>query len=235
MIKLNKIVNLMVMAGVVHYSSVAFAADIQVSQDFQFANQTSVSQQTDTGQAKTNPVTGPDSSAQSNNDAQGNTNAQANTDSSAEQQQIASATDESYEEASTQLGELNTDLASNSLLSLSSTATQSTSVITANNLSTVSQLQLPSTFNAESAESAESLEPSEPSESMNDFQVVQQTTPIVMLDVPELSNAVAFDNTANIGNSLSANVEQLASLELASQAFQIINQSANTAVANSIT
>jgi cell fate regulator YaaT (PSP1 superfamily) len=70
MIELNKIVNLMVMVGVVHYSSIAFAADIQVSQGSQIANQTSVSQQTDTGQARTNPVTGPDSSAQSNNDAQ---------------------------------------------------------------------------------------------------------------------------------------------------------------------
>ncbi len=56
MIKLNKIVNLMVIAGVVHYSSATFAAEIQASQDSQFANQTSVSQQTNTDQVTANDV-----------------------------------------------------------------------------------------------------------------------------------------------------------------------------------
>ncbi len=80
----------MVMAGVVHYSSAAFAAEIQVSQDSQFANQTSVSQQTETDQASANNATETDSSVQNN------------TNSSAEQQQMASTTDESNEPASSQ-------------------------------------------------------------------------------------------------------------------------------------
>lgn len=213
----------MVIAGVVHYSSVAFAADIQVSQNAQFAIQNSASQQTDTDQAIANPTTGSEPSVQSNNDAQGNTHAQADTNSSAKQEQMVSTTQASTEKAGTQLGELDTDLVSNSMQSFSGSATRSISAIATNSVLTVSQIQFPAMHDAER------------SEPMNDSEPVQQTMPSEMPDTPEHSNAFTLDNTTDIANSLSANVEQLASLDVTSQASQVIEQSVNTTVANSIT
>ena len=362
MIKLNKIVNLMVIAGVVHFSTAAFAADIQVSQNSQFANQTKVSQQTDTEQAIANTQAGSDSSVQSDSDAQ------ANADSNAQPQQTGSAADESAETTDTQSGRLNGDLVANSTQSLSGSVTQSTSVITANGLSTVSKLQAPTmpetgssepmddsvameelaadesaeTTNTQSgvlngdlvANSTQSLsgsvtqstsvitanglstvsklqaptmpetrssEPMDDSvameelaadesaettntqsgllngdlvanstqslsssvaqstsviaannlstvsqlqvptmpdtgspEPMDDPDAVEEPMPNDMPDAPELSNAVSLDNTTDFANNLSANVEQLVSLDVASQATQVIAQSVSTTIADSI-
>ena len=289
MIKLNKIVNLMVIAGVVHFSTAAFAADIQVSQNSQFANQTKVSQQTDTEQAIANTQAGSDSSVQSDSDAQ------ANADSNAQPQQTGSAADESAETTDTQSGRLNGDLVANSTQSLSGSVTQSTSVITANGLSTVSKLQAPTmpetrssepmddsvameelaadesaeTTNTQSgllngdlvANSTQSLSssvaqstsviaannlstvsqlqvPTMPDtgspEPMDDPDAVEEPMPNDMPDAPELSNAVSLDNTTDFANNLSANVEQLVSLDVASQATQVIAQSVSTTIADSI-
>ena len=228
MIKLNKIVNLMVIAGVVQYSSASFAADLQVSQDTQFTNQTSVSQQTDTDQASAYPTTESDSSTQSDNDAQANTNGQANTDTNADQQQAGSTAGESTETAVTQMSKLNGDVVATSTNSLGSSVAQSTSVIATNSLSTVSQFQLPAMPESEKSAS------SEPSELTNDSDDVQETTPSEMPDAPEFSNAVALANTTDFASSLSANAEQLVSLDIALQATQVIGQSVNTTIADSI-
>jgi hypothetical protein len=222
MIKLNKIVNLMVIAGVVNYSSAAFAADLQVSQDTQFTNQTTVSQQTDTDQTSANSTNESDSAAQSNSDVQANTNGQANTDSNAEQQQAGSTADESTDVAITKMSKLKGYLVANSTNSVASSLTQSTSVIATNSLATVSQLQLPAMFETET------------SEPISDPDDVQETTPSEMSDAPEFSNSVDLDNTTGFASSLSANAEQLVSFDVASQANQVIEQSVNTSITDSI-
>jgi hypothetical protein len=289
MIKLNKIVNLMVIAGVVHCSTAAFAADIQVSQNSQFANQTKVSRQTDTEQASANNQAGSDSSVQSDSDAQ------ANADTNAQPQQTGSTADESAETTDTQSGRLNSVRVANSSQSLSRSVAQSTSVVAANSLSTVPQIQsltMPETGSSDPLDNSDAMEELAADESAettntqsgllngdlvansiaNLSRSVAQSTSVIaannvstvsqlqvptmpdtgspepmddsdsvgelmandMPDASELSNAVSLDNTTDFANNLSANVEQLVSLDVASQATQVIAQSVNTTIADSI-